>query len=185
MIVKDFARSDLYFSLCGLNCGLCPMRLGDYCPGCGGGAGNQSCAIARCSLQHGGIEYCFQCELFPCELYEGSDEYDSFISYRRQLQDIARIQDIGIEAYQKEQDRKVAILRKLLADYNDGRRKSLFCTAVNLLPLQGLERVLEMECGREGCDEETAKNRAERMASLLGELAVKEDINLQLRKRPR
>ncbi len=40
--MKDFTRTDLSFSLCGLNCGLCPMRLGGHCPGCGGGADNTS-----------------------------------------------------------------------------------------------------------------------------------------------
>ena len=34
--MKDFKREDLSFSLCGLNCGLCPMNLNQYCPGCGG-----------------------------------------------------------------------------------------------------------------------------------------------------
>ena len=68
--MKDFTRSDLLFSLCGLNCGLCPMHLDGHCPGCGGGEGNQSCKIARCSLQHGKPEYCSQCQDFPCEKYE-------------------------------------------------------------------------------------------------------------------
>ena len=49
--VKGFTRAETRFSLCGLNCALCSMHLGGYCPGCGGGAGNQSCAIARCSLE--------------------------------------------------------------------------------------------------------------------------------------
>ena len=53
--MKGFTREETRFSLCGLNCCLCSMYLGGYCPGCGGGAGNQSCAFARCSLQHGGI----------------------------------------------------------------------------------------------------------------------------------
>ena len=39
--MKGFIRSDRLFSLCGLNCGLCTMRLGGCCPGCGGGEGNQ------------------------------------------------------------------------------------------------------------------------------------------------
>lgn len=34
--MKDFVREDLLFSLCGLICGLCPMNVGGYCPGCGG-----------------------------------------------------------------------------------------------------------------------------------------------------
>ena len=71
--MKNFKRDNLLFSLCGLNCGLCPMKIDGYCPGCGGGAGNQSCKIARCSMEHGGIEYCFQCGKYPCEKYEGID----------------------------------------------------------------------------------------------------------------
>ena len=36
-----------------MNCGLCPMFLNKNCPGCGGGEGNQTCKIARCSMEHG------------------------------------------------------------------------------------------------------------------------------------
>mgnify|MGYP007039300262 CR=1 FL=1 len=43
--MKGFERKNQLFSLCGLNCGLCPMRLGNYCGGCGNG--NQSCGIAH------------------------------------------------------------------------------------------------------------------------------------------
>ena len=49
--MKNFIREDLSFSLCGLNCALCTMKLDGYCPGCGGGAGNQGCSIARCSIE--------------------------------------------------------------------------------------------------------------------------------------
>ena len=37
--MKGFNRENQSFSLCGLNCGLCPMHLNKYCPGCGGGSG--------------------------------------------------------------------------------------------------------------------------------------------------
>jgi len=53
--MKGFKRENRLLSLCGLNCGLCTMYLGKYCPGCGGGEGNQPCAMARCSLQHPGV----------------------------------------------------------------------------------------------------------------------------------
>ena len=86
--MKGFVREDLLFSLCGLNCGLCPMKLDGHCPGCGGGAGNQSCKIARCSLEHGAPSYCFQCGEFPCGRYEGADEYDSFITHQNRLADM-------------------------------------------------------------------------------------------------
>lgn len=58
--MKGFERKNRYFSLCGLNCALCPMYVGGYCPSCGGGAGNQSCRIAKCSIEQGGIEFCFE-----------------------------------------------------------------------------------------------------------------------------
>ena len=77
--MKGFERKNQLFSLCGLNCGLCPMLLGNYCGGCGNG--NQSCKIAKCSLAHGEIEYCYECKQYPCEKYQHIDKYDSFITH--------------------------------------------------------------------------------------------------------
>lgn len=50
---------------------------------------------------------------------------------------------IGVKAYQEEQCEKVAILKELLENYNDGRKKTLFCLAVNLLELDELRKVME------------------------------------------
>lgn len=58
--MKNFTRNNQLLSLCGLNCGLCSMHIGNYCPRCGGGDGNQPCRIAVCSLEHK-VEYCFEC----------------------------------------------------------------------------------------------------------------------------
>ena len=55
--MKGFHRQNKLFSLCGLNCGLCPMYLNKNCLGCG--EENHSCKIARCSMEHNEIEYCF------------------------------------------------------------------------------------------------------------------------------
>ena len=65
--MKGFVRNNQYLSLCGLNCKLCPMSLAGHCSGCG--VDNQSCKIARCSIEHEKIEYCFQCGSFPCSNY--------------------------------------------------------------------------------------------------------------------
>ena len=37
--MKGFNRQNQLLSLCGLNCGLCPMNLDKHCPGCGGAMG--------------------------------------------------------------------------------------------------------------------------------------------------
>ena len=83
-------------------------------------------------MEHNGIEYCFQCNEYPCEKYEKIDKFDSFISHRNQKSDLEKARQIGIEAYNAEQEEKVEILGTLLAGYNDGRKKTLFCVAVNL-----------------------------------------------------
>lgn len=180
--MKGFERKDQLVSLCGLNCGLCTMHLGGYCPGCGGGAGNQGCAIARCSLEHGGVEYCWQCAEYPCARYEGIDEYDSFITHRNQRADLEKAQRIGLDAYRKEQTEKCEILRFLLENYQDGRRKSLFATAVNLLELEELHTILEKLSKETGGLSE--KERAVRAAALLQEAASRRGIDLKLRKKP-
>lgn len=135
--MKGFTRKNQLLSLCGLNCALCPMFLGAYCGGCGNG--NQSCSIARCSLAHGQIEYCYMCGQFPCEKYQNAGALDSFITHRRQMADMERAQKIGIDAYNQEQRQKARFLNELLERYNDGRRKSFFCVAVNLMELSEIE----------------------------------------------
>ena len=86
--VKGFNRAEPLFSLCGLQCALCPMHLDGHCPGCGGGAGNQSCAIARCSLEQGGVAFCTQCARYPCERYDGFDACDSFVPHQTRQRDL-------------------------------------------------------------------------------------------------
>lgn len=141
--MKGFIRNNPNFSLCGLNCRLCPMNISGHCGGCG--FGNQSCPIARCNLKHGKAEYCFQCSEYPCERYENIDEWDSFITHRNQKSDMEKIQNTSEDAYNAEQIEKRQILDRLLSDYNDGRKKTLFCLAVNLLPLNDLRTVFEKE----------------------------------------
>ncbi|MEN6579739.1 MAG: DUF3795 domain-containing protein [Anaerolineaceae bacterium] len=114
------------------------MRLGKYCPGCGGGAGNQSCAIARGSLQHERVEYCFLCLEFPCSNYVGAEDYDSLITHQQQLSHKRRARQIGIEEFSQEPTRKSEILQTSLAEYK-GRSKTFYYVAVNLLPLPQTE----------------------------------------------
>lgn len=111
--MKGFTRKNPYFSLCGLNCKLCSMNIFGHCGGCG--FGNQSCPIARCSLEHGKQEYCFQCPEYPCEKYAGIDEFDSFITHSNQKADLKKMKKIGEEAYNAEQIEKRRILDRLLA----------------------------------------------------------------------
>lgn len=173
--MKGFERDNPWFSLCGLNCGLCPMRLGGHCGDCG--KGNQSCKLARCSLNNGKPEYCYECIRYPCEKYKAIDEYDSFITHKRRKADLERAQQIGIERYNAEQQEKAEILAELLSNYNDGRRKSFFCIAVNLLELPDLREALRQIRSQEDL---SFKERCGYAAGLLQKIANREQIVLKL-----
>ena len=179
-------RSYPGFSACGLNCGLCPRyhtRGGSRCPGCGGRDFfrlHPACGVLSC-LARRGQEYCHLCEAFPCERYKGADDSDSFVTHANQLSDLAKAQSLGISAYIAEQEKKRAILEALLVGYDDGRRKSLFCLAVNLLPLAELESVMR---GLPAADDKLLpKEKAALAAKALESAAEQQGISLRLRKR--
>lgn len=181
--MKGFHRQNQLFSLCGLNCGLCPMFLNKNCPGCGGGEGNQSCKIARCSLEHGKIEYCYECEKYPCEKYQHIDDYDSFITHRRRKADLERAKNIGMEQYNHEQQEKIQILSHLLSNYNDGRRKNFFCVAVNLLELSELQEAIKQIQTNDELSSLSFKAQCLYVVEVFQKIAEKRDIKLKLIKK--
>lgn len=180
--MKDFKRSNIYFSLCGLNCALCSMHIGNYCPGCGGGQ-HHSCAIAKCSLEHNCVEYCYECYEFPCGKYEGADENDSFITHQNQLRDIQKAKTTGIEAYTQEQIEKERILNILLENYNAGRQKTLFCVAVNLLDIHDIRKVMSQLASKMNNEKLSLKDKAAYAAAQFQAVAEEQGVSLKLRKK--
>lgn len=158
------------------------MHIGGYCPGCGGGEGNQSCAIARCGMEHG-VEFCCFCAAYPCAQYEKMHAYDVFISHRNQRADLDRLQCIGLAAYKAELDERICILKILLEKYNDGRRKTLFCMAANLLEVSRLRQVMT-QMTEETRQEMPRKEKAALAALKLQAEAEKQGVSLKLRKKP-
>lgn len=122
--MKGFSRNNPYPSLCGLNCKLCSMNISGHCGGCG--FGNQSCPIARCSLEHGKPEYCFQCSEYPCDRYAHIDEYDSFITHMNQKADLEKMQRIGEEAYNIEQVEKLSTGLRFFTVYDPAGSPDMF-----------------------------------------------------------
>lgn len=179
-------RSYPLFSDCGLNCGLCPRYYTDgasRCPGCGGEgftSAHCGCGMLSC-CQRKGLEYCFDCDVFPCEKYDGVDASDSFVTHKNQFLDMEKATQIGAEAYAAELNEKVRILGELLEHYNDGRRKNLFCVAVNLLELQDTQSVM-IELARQTKPDDPVKEKAKVAARLFQGMADVRDISLKLRK---
>ena len=143
--MKQYTRVTPQFSLCGLNCCLCPRFRttgSSRCPGCGGEDFHEKhppCGIISCSQRHNGVEYCFQCNEYPCNRYTGLNEKDSFISYLHVPMDMDTAKDAGLENYLDQLSKKSHILDILLDEWDNGRLKSYFCLAVNVLPLLDLE----------------------------------------------
>lgn len=144
MVSDEFNRKDNLFSLCGLNCNLCPMFIRKECGGCFSDSPCYlTCPIAPCSVKHGNVEYCFECEEYPCEKYDGIDLHDSLISHLNQKKDMEKAKTIGIENYKAEQRLKKEILDKLLKEYDSGDKDVFFCLAVNLMEISDLNNVLD------------------------------------------
>lgn len=80
-------------------------------------------------------------------------------------------------------EKKRAILDALLAGYNDGRRKTLFHTAVYLLPLGELQAVMaDLNCLPELAGQ-PIKERALVAVELLQQAADRRGISLKLNKK--
>lgn len=131
-------------------------------------------------MEHG-IEYCFECSEYPCQIYEHADDYDSFITHINQKADMQKAKEMGIETYSAEQVKKVELLEVLLSEYNSGREKTLFCLAVNLLDIEDVEKILQE------ANQSTAnlplKEKARFVANILRETATGKNIELKLRKK--
>ena len=94
-----------------------------------------------------------------------------------------RLISIGTERYHSELKEKMQILRYLLDNFNDGRRKSFFCMAVNLIEIEDLKSAVnEIEEEVSG-KELTVKEKAVISVEILKSAAARKNIVLKLRKK--
>ena len=179
-------RSYPLFAACGLNCGLCPRYQTDgasKCPGCAGEgflSKHPSCGVVSC-CQRKDVEYCYLCEEYPCKKYDGADTADSFVVHNS-LANFEKVGKYGIDGYKAELDEKIGILEDLLANYNDGRRKNLFCIAVNLMELPDIKKVMARILS-EVKPEESLKEKSALAVRLFQAMAEERGIVLKLRKK--
>ena len=180
-------RSYPQFSACGLNCGLCPRYYtvgSSSCPGCAGEGFSEvhpPCGVLSCCHQREDLEYCFECGEFPCKKYDGADLSDSFITHKKQFSDMEKAKRIGLDAYKTELNEKIKLLQDLLANYDDGRRKSFYCLAVNLLELDDIKTAIA-RIESEIMPETALKEAAAIVARFFEEAASEKGISLKMRK---
>lgn len=182
---------------CGLDCGLCPRYYTEgpsKCPGCAGPAffeKHPSCGKITCCVTKRGLEVCGECDEFPCAAKYGSwmsdgVQYDSFVTYQRVPDNMEFIKEQGVDRYVELQKTRIDLLETMLKSYNDGRSKSFYCIAATLLPTEDIEAALVETKRRIETDHippEDHKTRAKILKTLLKGIAMKQGIELKLRKK--
>ncbi|MBN1369854.1 MAG: hypothetical protein JW954_06440 [Dehalococcoidaceae bacterium] len=106
---------------------------------------------------------------------------DSFISYRPLVENYARISKLGIEGFINLLSVKIKLLEHLLADYDDGRSKSYYCLACQLLPIEDIEAALQEAEGEFNQTADTA-GKARLVRATINRRAGTAGIDLKLRK---
>ena len=76
--------------------------------------------------------------------------------------------------------KKYKYLKLLLEKYNDGKSKALYCTAVELIPLEYIEEILNIAMNE--TDNKNTKERAIKVSEKIKEKAKALNIELVLRK---
>ncbi len=173
--------------VCGLDCGLCPRHYTagpSRCPGCAGPDFLQkhpSCALITCAVKKKHLETCAQCLEFPCPRFKSEQEYAqaaesrSYPPYRKVLPNLTTIRAHGIESFIEQQARRIRLLQRMLADFDEGRSKSRYCRMAALLDPPALEAALTaadqmIEAARIGPDD--IKTRARTLRALLPDPAA-------------
>ena len=111
------------------------------------------------------------------------EEFDVFITRQNQMADLQRAREMGPAAYRREQEERRSILDRLLDQYNDGRRKTLYCLGANLLPLERLRAILKTLDSDPAVEGAAQKEKAQTAAGLFQTAAEECKIELKLRKK--
>jgi len=151
------------------------------CPGCCGPDffnKHPSCSFITCCVKKKKLEICAECSEFPCKKFKDAGKYDSFLTYRKVMPNLGFIKEHGIRKFITKQEKRIKLLEILLKYFDDGRSKSFYCIAATILPIKSIEKSLnEVE------QSDDNKTRARALKKSLNKIAVKEGIELKLRKK--
>ena len=175
---------------CGLDCVLCPRYYTEgksKCDGCGSAYSYAAvgCKIFRCCVKEKKFETCAECNDFLCSKFEGADDYDSFITHRKMVSNLKFIKKHGIKEFLNEQKKRQKLLEQMLEQFNEGRSRTLYCVAATLLPIKDLKKSLDFakkKVKEKGVKDSDLRSKAKILKEILNELALKERIDLKLRK---
>jgi hypothetical protein len=162
---------------CGLDCGLCPRYYTagkSRCPGCAGPGffeTHPSCSFITCCVRERLLEACGECAEFPCAKFKSAAEYratesTSYPPARKILPNQRFIRKHGIERFLARQAEQLKLLALLLAQYDDGRSRSFYCSAVSLGDPSAIREAIA-QAGRDIAREQIAKDDHRSKARIL------------------
>lgn len=144
------------------------------------------CGFITCCVKKKGLETCAQCVDFDgCErvakLLDSAKQKDSFLSHRPIEANFSFIREHGIEKFARLETEKQEFLKYLLANYDEGRSKSFYCTSCQLVPLDRLRQALK-DAEAELTQDTPLKEKAKIVRAAISRMADSLGINLTLRK---
>jgi hypothetical protein len=175
--------------VCGLDCGLCPRYYTagpSRCPGCAGPdfpAKHPSCSFITCCVKKRSLEVCGECPDFPCPRFKSEEEYrqvkesSSYPPYRKVLPNLKSVKEHGIERFVTQQRRRIKLLERMIADFDDGRSKSYYCRSAAVLAPTDLESALAAAVRKVKADHippNDLKTKARILRAILDALALQE-----------
>lgn len=171
---------------CGLDCGLCPRYYtvgSSRCPGCLGPDffnKHPSCSFITCCVKKKNLEVCAECAEFPCSKFDGFDAADSFLTHRKAIPNLDLIRKYGLEAFIKQQKKRIELLEEMLNEFDEGRSKSYYCIAATVMEIDELKKALAK--ARKDSTGLDIKGKAKLLHSKLDEIAEQKVYFLRLRK---
>jgi hypothetical protein len=196
--MNEHAKIYPTIGVCGLDCGLCPRYYtvgASRCPGCCGPeffSKHPSCSFITCCVKKKNLEVCAECSDFPCSRFKSDEEYQqlkessSYPSYKKVMPNLNFIKEYGIKKFIEQQKKRIRLLGKMLENFDDGRSRSFYCKAADLLNLINLEGSLDKATQRIKTDNiklGDIKIKAKILKSILNEIALKEGVELVKKKR--
>jgi len=167
---------------------LCPTQHTDKESWCGGCKSEQrmavGCPFITCAVKRKCLEFCWDCdESEKCDKWkkhrELSHRVDSFVCYQKLEDNIATAKKDGVPALARLLRRKEALLKRMLAEFNEGRSKSYFCIAATVMDADELSGALDE--ARKRSKGLGPKDRARIMHEVLDKIAAREKYLLKLR----
>lgn len=111
-------------SPCGIYCKACPRYKNDKsCRGCRVDARHNNCDIYDCCVTIGGMEFCYQCEYFPCERLRKFVDFNPgrrFAHFRHiAIENLKRIMEIGHVKWAEEMRKRALSGEYIIHKKND------------------------------------------------------------------